>query len=163
MNFEIFLNSSAVQSYFGKYYPTWKSHLEVIVEKRDLAASSIDDHVARRRLMFTPNFSWMALLFNHLWIVYHRGKGGVVIALAIYLIVFLSSVVNLGIVPSVVGWVSVALFGLYGRSYIFACKAEEFSSTGFLTPPSLMRAIFVLLIGVFLSFSSVIAVIIESF
>lgn len=162
MDFEKFLESTAIQNYFGKGYANWKPDFEAIIKKSNLAGTSIDDPISKRALIFTPCFSWMALIFNGLWITYHRGKNGIFITLAIYVIVLFGPVINLGILPTILGVLITVLFGIYGKSYILASKAEEFSNTESLAPPSLTRAVFVLIVGVVLSIVSTVMIVVTS-
>ena len=135
MNFEQLINSEDIKTYFGKGYEKWRPELEKLIDKKSIQAKDIKDQQAQSELMTTIKFSWLGFLFIYFWAAYHNAKGWLITVLMVSALIFVDVFLVDEAIPDLVYAVGpMALYAMYGKSYILAAKVDEINKTGALNP-----------------------------
>jgi len=135
------IDGEEMQSYFGDKYQKWAMELKSLTAKREISENDISDKSAEKKLLQTIKFSWLGFFLTLYWAAYHNSKQWLTIAIVFSSIGVIDTVFLNDQLAPILPLVLAVIYGMYGKSYLLAGKASEYSQTGAFSKPSWIRVI----------------------
>lgn len=144
MNYQEFIKSPEIERYFGSKHEKWQDQLWLIAGRAGILDRELSDNGAYKKLISSKKFSWLGLIFSFFWAAYHDSIRWQLFAALYSLALVLDILATRGAMLPVLNLVPSFFYAIYGKSYVFAAKAQEYSETGNLRSPSWGNVLMVL-------------------